>query len=218
MRHHRDQSQTLMDYHLLLQAGSSRQEQLQIDCMRRKRIKDSRCKAENDPYWIISYSTIVPSDSHFNNYKHYIAYYKGKLKYLSLVHGAIKNAGHYLPFKSLGSSVNEEYLLPVLRREDRLLGEVVTCVGSSAWGLRSILAWRVNPELNLQTCTNATSTLLSYHDNMTYLFLRCWTLPRHLKDPLTMIASLVHSASHSSILHNKGISIQWTLNNGHFGA
>ena len=26
-------------------------------------------------------------------------------------------------------------------------------------------------------------------------------LPRHLKDPLTMIASLVHSASHSSILY-----------------
>ena len=25
-------------------------------------------------------------------------------------------------------------------------------------------------------------------------------LPKHLKDPLTMIASLVHSASHSSIL------------------
>ena len=37
-------------------------------------------------------------------------------------------------------------------------------------------------------------------DNTTHLFLRCWTLPRHLKEPLTMMASRVHTASHSSML------------------
>lgn len=33
-----------------------------------------------------------------------------------------------------------------------------------------------------------------------YLFLRCWMLPRQRKRPLTMIAILVQSASHSSML------------------
>lgn len=33
-----------------------------------------------------------------------------------------------------------------------------------------------------------------------YLFFRCWTLPRHLNLPFTMMAILVQSASHSSIL------------------
>lgn len=33
-----------------------------------------------------------------------------------------------------------------------------------------------------------------------YLFLRCWTLPRQRKRPLTMMAILVQSASHSSML------------------
>ena len=37
---------------------------------------------------------------------------------------------------------------------------------------------------------------------ITDLVFRCWILPRHLNCPLTMIASLVHSASHSSILRN----------------
>ena len=32
------------------------------------------------------------------------------------------------------------------------------------------------------------------------MFLRCWMLPRHLKQPLTMMASRVQRASHSSIL------------------
>lgn len=36
-----------------------------------------------------------------------------------------------------------------------------------------------------------------------YLYLRCWIVPRHLKDPLTMIASRVQRASHSSILAKK---------------
>lgn len=35
---------------------------------------------------------------------------------------------------------------------------------------------------------------------MTYLFFRCWTLPRHLNLPFTIMAILVHRASHSSIL------------------
>lgn len=34
----------------------------------------------------------------------------------------------------------------------------------------------------------------------TYLFFRCWTLPRHLNLPLTIIAIRVHRASHSSML------------------
>lgn len=33
-----------------------------------------------------------------------------------------------------------------------------------------------------------------------YLLFRCWTLPRHLKRPLTMMAMRVHKASHSSML------------------
>lgn len=33
-----------------------------------------------------------------------------------------------------------------------------------------------------------------------YLFFRCWTLPRHLNLPLTIMAILVQRASHSSIL------------------
>ena len=33
-----------------------------------------------------------------------------------------------------------------------------------------------------------------------YLFFRCWTLPRHLNLPFTMMAILVHKASHSSML------------------
>lgn len=33
-----------------------------------------------------------------------------------------------------------------------------------------------------------------------YLFLRCWMLPRQRKRPLTMMAILVHRASHSSML------------------
>lgn len=36
--------------------------------------------------------------------------------------------------------------------------------------------------------------------HLLYLFLRCWMLPRHLNLPLTMIPSLVHRASHSSML------------------
>lgn len=34
----------------------------------------------------------------------------------------------------------------------------------------------------------------------TYLFFRCWGEPRHRKLPLTMMASLVQRASHSSML------------------
>ena len=34
----------------------------------------------------------------------------------------------------------------------------------------------------------------------TDLLLMCWMLPRHLNSPFTMMVSLVHSASHSSIL------------------
>lgn len=33
-----------------------------------------------------------------------------------------------------------------------------------------------------------------------YLFFRCWMLPKHLNLPFTMIPSLVHKASHSSML------------------
>lgn len=33
-----------------------------------------------------------------------------------------------------------------------------------------------------------------------YLFFRCWMLPKHLNRPFTMIPSLVHKASHSSML------------------
>lgn len=36
-----------------------------------------------------------------------------------------------------------------------------------------------------------------------YLYLRCWMVPKHLKVPLTMMASRVQSASHSSILVEK---------------
>lgn len=59
--------------------------------------------------------------------------------------------GHYL--SSLGSSDIEEYPrvpLLTLRREDCLLGEILTSAGSSVRGLMSTLAWSVNPELNLQ--------------------------------------------------------------------
>lgn len=35
-----------------------------------------------------------------------------------------------------------------------------------------------------------------------YLFFRCWTLPKHLNLPFTMMAILVHRASHSSILRH----------------
>lgn len=43
-----------------------------------------------------------------------------------------------------------------------------------------------------------------------HLFLRCWMLPRHLNLPFTMMPSLVHKASHSSMLqrtaeYNKGV-------------
>lgn len=41
----------------------------------------------------------------------------------------------------------------------------------------------------------------------TYLFLRCWTLPRHLNLPFTMMAILVHRASHSSILRHTEHSV-----------
>lgn len=37
-----------------------------------------------------------------------------------------------------------------------------------------------------------------------YLYLRCWMVPRHLKFPLTMMASRVQRASHSSILGGRG--------------
>lgn len=37
-----------------------------------------------------------------------------------------------------------------------------------------------------------------------YRFLRCCTLPRQRKRPLTMMAILVHSASHSSMLPGWG--------------
>lgn len=33
-----------------------------------------------------------------------------------------------------------------------------------------------------------------------YLFFRCWMLPRHLSRPFTMMARRVQSASHSSML------------------
>ena len=36
--------------------------------------------------------------------------------------------------------------------------------------------------------------------SQSYLLFRCCVLPRHLNCPLTMIANLVHNASHSSIL------------------
>ena len=115
---------------------------------------------------------------------------------------ATEYIGHYL--SSLGSSDTEEYPwvpLLILRREESLLRVVLTTAGSSFWGLRSNLAWRVNPELNLQAVTYTYYYYTLYHIVVTHLFLRCWILPRHLKDPLTMIASLVHSASHSSILY-----------------
>lgn len=38
----------------------------------------------------------------------------------------------------------------------------------------------------------------------TYLSLMCWGAPRHLKLPSTMMASLVHKASHSSMLQGGG--------------
>lgn len=37
----------------------------------------------------------------------------------------------------------------------------------------------------------------------TYLYLRCWIVPKHLKDPLTIMANRVHNASHSSMLQGQ---------------
>lgn len=43
----------------------------------------------------------------------------------------------------------------------------------------------------------------NFYFKITYLFLRCWGLPRHLNWPLTMMATRLHRDSHSSILKRK---------------
>lgn len=38
------------------------------------------------------------------------------------------------------------------------------------------------------------------------LFLRCWMLPKHLNLPFTIMPSLVHKASHSSMLQRTALN------------
>lgn len=49
-------------------------------------------------------------------------------------------------------------------------------------------------------CTTNSAQQKKVELDPTDLFLRCWMLPRHLNLPFTIMPSLVHKASHSSML------------------
>lgn len=54
--------------------------------------------------------------------------------------------------------------------------------------------------LNVLINTNGDTSGLK---EMTNLYLRCWIVPKHLNDPLTIMANRVHNASHSSMLQGQ---------------
>lgn len=59
--------------------------------------------------------------------------------------------------------------------------------------------------------SNSFAFLAGTVEEPTHLYLRCWMVPKHLKVPLTMMASRVQRASHSSILVAKQAQALFTF-------